>query len=581
MKRSSVGVVGLLALLSLLAAFAAGRCSGGPADTAEGGSTASDEVSDAIWTCSMHPEVRRSAPGTCPLCGMDLAPVSSGVTPTGPAEVHLSERARALAALRTEVARATEGGARIARFVARLEIDETRLELVTSWTAGRIERLHVRATGQRVGRGQVVATIHSPEIYAAHQDLLVARRHAERVAEGPLGDASQVALESARERLRLLGVEGDALAEMERASRPARQVPVRSTASGTVVERVTTQGAYVAAGAPLLRVARLDRVWAQLEAYERDLVHLGVGQTVALRFPGRDAPIEGRVVFVEPTLDVRRRVAEVRVELDNRDGRLRPGVVGEAEVALGTTGAAIELPASAVLHTGRRALVYVEREPGVYEAREVSVGARHGRGDEARVTVLEGLLAGERVVVHGAFVVDAELQIRGGASMMARDGDSARVDLDAAEREALGPVVEAALSVAEALAASDADAARTAARALEHALPELSDEGWSTFAGRAREHASAVARAEGLDAMRVAFEPLSLVVEAVLARYGNPTSAVVRVAHCPMAFDGRGARWVQRAERVDNAYFGDAMRTCGTLEVTVAPGEHLRAETLR
>lgn len=584
MKGSSTGVLGLLAFIALLAAFAVGRCSGGSADSAEAGSQESDEASeasDAVWTCSMHPEVRRDAPGTCPLCGMELALASSGVTTIGPTEVHLSERARALAAVRTEVVRAREGGPRTARFVARVEIDETRLALVTSWTTGRIDRLHVRATGQRVERGQVVATIYSPEIYAAHQDLLAARRHAERVAEGPLGEASQVALESARERLRLLGVESDALTEMEQASRPARQVPVRSQASGTVIERVATQGAYVAAGGPLFRIARLDSVWAKLEVYERDLASLRAGQPVTLRFPGRRTPSEGRIVFVEPILDARRRVAEVRVVLDNRDGSLRPGVVGEAEVSLGPSGHALDVPATALLYTGRRALVYVEREPGVYEAREVSVGARRGRGDGARVSLLEGLREGERVVVHGAFVVDAELQIRGGASMMARDGDSARVELDAAERALLAPVVEAALSVAEALAASDAEAARGHARALEEALPALADEGWSALAAGAREHANAITRAADLDAMRVRFEPLSLTIEAVLARYGNPTSGAVRVAYCPMAFDDRGARWVQRAERVDNAYFGDAMRTCGTFEVTLAPGEHLRAETLR
>ncbi|MCA9616833.1 MAG: efflux RND transporter periplasmic adaptor subunit, partial [Myxococcales bacterium] len=375
----------------------------------------------------------------------------------------------------------------------------------------------------------------------------------------------------------------DALAELERATSATRQVPVRSPASGTVLERLATQGAYVPAGAPLYRVGRLDRVWAQLEVYEPDLARVSVGQTVSLRFPGVDTALEGRVAFVDPTVDPRRRVAQVRVEVDARGNDLRPGVVGEAEVALGATSSALDVPASAVLYTGRRSVVYVETEPGTYEARTVRVGLRRGRGDEARVPVLEGLSPGERVVVNGAFVVDAELQIRGGASMMTRDGDSARFELDDEGRRALAVVVDAALSLAAALAESDVETARSQASAMAEAARDdaLADEAWPALAAALRREAHAVHHAANLDEARTGFEPLSLRVEALLARYGNPTNAEVRVAHCPMAFDNRGARWVQQAERVDNAYFGDAMRTCGTIEATVAPGAPLDPGMLR
>jgi Cu(I)/Ag(I) efflux system membrane fusion protein len=298
MKRAKLGLV----IVALLAAFAIGRATveraaDSDSDDAPGGRASVAEV----WTCSMDPQVRRDGPGTCPFCGMELVPASSIPSSSAPTEVVLSERARTLAAVRTvEVGGGAEDvdDSERRRFVARVAVDETRQEVVTTWTAGRIDRLHVRATGARVARGQVVATIYSPEVYGAHQDLLVARRHLERVSEGPLGDAARASVESARERLRLLGFEGDALAELERASAPARQVPVRSPASGTVIERLATQGAYVAAGAPLYRVARLDRVWAKLDAYERDLPRLAVGQAVTLRFEGLTEPIEGRVAFV-------------------------------------------------------------------------------------------------------------------------------------------------------------------------------------------------------------------------------------------------------------------------------------------
>ena len=583
MKRAKLGRV----IVALLAAFAIGRATvertaDSDSDDAPGGRASVAEV----WTCSMDPQVRRDGPGTCPFCGMELVPASSIPSSSAPTEVVLSERARALAAVRTvEVGGGAEDvdDSERRRFVARVAVDETRQEVVTTWTAGRIDRLHVRATGARVARGQVVATIYSPEVYGAHQDLLVARRHLERVSEGPLGDAARASVESARERLRLLGFEGDALAELERASAPARQVPVRSPASGTVIERLATQGAYVAAGAPLYRVARLDRVWAKLDAYERDLPRLAVGQAVTLRFEGLTEPIEGRVAFVDPVVDARRRVAEVRVEVPNPNGALRPGLVGEAEVVLAPGTTAMLVPASAVIHTGRRSIVYVEKELGTYEARVVTVDRPRGTGDSAVVPVIDGLRAGERVVVHGAFVLDAELQIRGGASAMSRDGDSAYVELDAEGRAALAPLVEAAVVLAEALAASDTSQVTTSAHDVLAAVERarIDDGAWESLARELRARGEAVARAGELSSAREAFEPLSRAIERVLARYGNPTDAPVRVAHCPMAFDNRGARWVQRGERVDNAYFGDAMRTCGTIEATVAPNERLDLEALR
>ena len=144
-------------------------------------------------------------------------------------------------------------------------------------------------------------------------------------------------------------------------------------------------------------------------------------------------------------------------------------------------------------------------------------------------------------------------------------------------------MVEAALVLAEALAASDTPQVTTSAHDVLAAVERarIDDEAWDSLARELRTRAEAVARAGELSSAREAFEPLSRAIERVLARYGNPTDAPVRVAHCPMAFDNRGARWVQRGERVDNAYFGDAMRTCGTIEATVAPNERLDLEALR
>lgn len=421
---SHLGKLALVALGFALAWLLLGRA---PRDPHVGHEHASHPAAEAsVWTCSMHPQVRHDEAGSCPICGMDLIPVATPPSEsTKPPAVVLSERARTLARIRTTpVTRQGHSGGAL-RLLGRLEPNETTLRSVTAWTGGRIDRLHVSATGERVRAGQVIATLYSPEVFHAHQDLLVARRQVERLAMSPESSrqAAQAALAAARERLALLGMPDRELARMEKLERPSRAVAIRSPFAGTILERTATEGAYVETGAPLYALANLQTLWVQLDAYESDLAQLEKGQRVLVRvdaLPGED--FEGKVAFIDPTLDPQRRTLRVRVEVVNRDGRLRPGMFATARVqARAPSGEEpLVVPASAPLFTGRRALVYVEVERGElvgYEPRNVRLGARLGNF----YPVISGLSEGERVVSRGAFVVDADLQIRGGPSMMAEE----------------------------------------------------------------------------------------------------------------------------------------------------------------
>lgn len=566
-----------LQLLALLAAFGLGA-------VLFGGGTAPHEATghahEGAWTCSMHPQIRQDEPGDCPICGMALVPVES-VGGGGPVDrVVLSERARTLAALRTTPVTRAAASAELT-LLGRVEPAETARRAVTTWVAGRVDRLHVNATGEKVRAGAPLATLYSPEVYAAHQDLLSAKRQVQRLAdrpEAPLGPAN-LALEAARERLALLGIPASELATLEQADAPTRALTIRTPFGGTVLERAVTEGQYVERGAVVARVADLSTVWVQLDAYERDLPLLQVGQPVTLSaeaLPGET--FEGRVTFIEPTLDPQRRTARVRVEAPNPDGRLRPGVFVEARVTAQASGdAPLTIPDTAPLFTGERALVYVEQAEGdsfAYRPRTVSLGPRLGD----RYPVLAGLEEGERVVSRGAFAIDADLQIRGGPSLMTlpTEAPPGPIELTSAQRDALAPVLSAYLAVQQGLAADDLDAGHAAASRLTGVLPGVSlpPEGrpaWAAIVGPLREHARAVGESTSLDGARVAFEPLSAAVEDLLARFGNPLDAPVHVAFCPMADDNRGARWVQQGEEIDNVYFGAMMRTCGSIREVVPP----------
>ena len=575
----------------------------------------------------MHPQIRQHEPGKCPICGMDLIPVSHEDAFEGGGDdggrVVLSARARALAKMRTTPVRRQANVAGQLRLLGRFEPNETTFKSITAWTGGRIDRLLVNFTGERVRVGQVIATLYSPEVFAAHQDLILAKRQMERTSapagaerlsspesaassasgasaasaargagQGTARRAAAAALDAARERLRLLGVPDDALARMEGDERPTREVMIRTPFAGTVIERLATEGAYVTTGTPLYRVANLKTLWVQLDAYESDLSHLLVGQDVKIgvdAWPGET--FEGKVTFIDPTINPVRRTAQVRVQVDNPDGRLRPGMFAEATVA--AKGAdddptPLVVPASAPLFTGRRALVYVEVQDDqdvAYEPRTVRLGPRLGEV----YPVVAGLSEGERVVTRGAFALDADLQIRGGHSMMSSGDDEDEspwdgvVTLASDEKRQLVPVVEAYLAVQAALAADELTRAKAEAERLASATSrvriarsKMGASVWSEIAKALHDHARQVATATNLEGAREGFEPLSGALIVLLARFGNPIDRAVRLAFCPMASGSDGAFWVQRGADIDNAYFGAMMRTCGEIREEVAPGRFLK-----
>ena len=572
---------------ALIVGLAFGGLFGGGSEEPESDGHEHAEAEE-VWTCSMHPQIRAPKPGQCPICGMDL--IVADQESESPYRVTLSERSAALAQLRTtEVAKGDQRPE--IRLLGRVDIDENRVRTVTPWTGGRVDRLYVRETGATIKRGQVVARLYSPEVYAAMRDLVQATKQAKKLAGGLHGsqDLAEATLESARERLRLLGVPDRTITNIEKTGKAPKDIEIRSQAGGTVIERLVDQGAYVQAGTPLFNVADLSAVWVQMDAYESDLPHLAVGQEVTLSvqsLPGE--PFSGKVSFIDPVVDHRTRTVQIRVEVDNEDGRLRPGMFAEALIETGADKTArVVVPASAVLFTGRRSVVYVEvtdASAPTYELRQIDLGPRAGPFYPVR----SGLEEGERIVTQGAFVLDADLQLRGGASMMALPDDIARgeprIEVPKAFGVALAPIIDGYLAGHEALASDDLDAAKAAIARLEDATKAFEAKGsreakdlWAEVSQQLLAHAEHTRGAGDIDEARKAFEQLGLEVRRLLERFGNFGDDPLALAHCPMSFDGRGADWIQRGTTIANPYFGSAMHRCGEVTATVKPGEVLVA----
>ena len=394
---------------------------------------AADDAPAEEYVCPMHPQVRQDGPGTCPICFMDLVPGGSSGEEGDIPSVRLSEGARNLA--RVENARVKAGPLedRLEVF-GRIEVSEQAEVDLSAWVGGRIERLYVNARGETVKRGQRIARIYSPELLSAQQTLIQAQRNLDdaRSVESPSRTAAaQASMRAVRDELRLLGMETRQIDAVLAEGVARETVDVFAQASGTVRERLVSVGDYVTTGQPIVSLAALETVWAQLEIFEQDIPRVAVGQPVAVTVPALARTLEGRVDFLAPEIEPERRVMLARVPLPNEGGELRPGMFVEAslERRVGDEGL-LSLPFSAVLWTGPRSLVYQldsALDPPAYVPVQVELGERIGE----RVIIKEGLKGGDEVAAQGAFRIDASLQIRGGPSMMSEQNALEAVEVDA------------------------------------------------------------------------------------------------------------------------------------------------------
>lgn len=691
---------------------AAPKPAAGEADPHEGHAHEAAAAPATQWTCSMHPQIKLPEKGLCPICNMDLIPLESGGGVGGLGAV-MSKEAVAMARIAT-TAVVRESAAVQLRLVGKVTYDETRVARLTAWFGGRIERLFVDFTGTVVKKGDHMLALYSPELLVAQQELIQAAR--ERRAGGAMKVAADATYAASRDKLRLWGLQGWQIRAIEQRSRPMETVTIFAPMGGVVTHKDALEGGWVKQGTSVYTIADLTHVWVELDAYESDIAWLRYGQKVDIHvdaFPGQ--PFQGAIAFVNPVMDDKTRTIKVRVHLDNPDLRLKPGmfvravakvpvggggghvaqdmkgkyvcpmhpevvadsadrcrICGMRLVAAGThwlvgpamQGAATEaplvIPHTAPLITGKRVVVFVEKQGAAeptYLVREITLGPRAGD----KYVVVEGLMEGEQVVTQGAFRLDSAMQIVGEPSIMNHEGDTeadkrkkaterkaqavlahleqvtmalknkdhaqarqgatalvkavaevegarglaesaallqrgadvaamqaalplvialARKHIPAAEglegagsltpqggdqafAAQLGEAVQATLAVGGALAADDADKTRAAAKDLLAAVRKLAAGKRAVDPLLLRSAEALTAADADIAAQRSGFEGVNLVLIPLLALYGDAVDVPYDQVFCPMAFDGKGAPWLQGRGEVANPYFGASMLRCG------------------
>ncbi|XOV65824.1 MAG: efflux RND transporter periplasmic adaptor subunit [Fluviicola sp.] len=533
------------------------------------------ENDDAIWTCSMHPQIRKSEPGDCPICGMDLIPAEtkgSGNLLT----FTMSDEAVKIANIQTTIiggANATNGTLKLS---GKIKADETVSSSVVTHVPGRIEKLYVSFTGEKVSKGQKIALIYSPTLITAQRELLEANK---------VKDSSPSLYNAAVNKLKNWKLSNNQIQSILDSKDVIETFVIYSEYSGIIKTKRVTTGDYLDEGEALYDLQSLSKVWAVFDVYETDISNVALG--TPLTFTTSTYPNEefsAKVDFIDPLIDPSTRTLAVRASISNTSSKLKPDMFISGTIqSLEESRETLLVPKSSVLWTGKRSVVYLKlpnQSAPTFEYREVEIGEAVGESYK----VISGLKSGDEVVTNGAFVIDASAQLNNQSSMMnqnllASDENSKSEEIPdysaSTQKDFKSQLTELLSSYYElknALVADNSTEAKSGANKFLLSLNKVDMkllEGdahmyWMEQVQRIKKSGQKISSTSDLEKQRTEFIELSQAMIRSVKAYGVLEKSFEQ--YCPMANKSNGASWLSDEEKIRNPYFGSRMLTCG--EVT-------------
>jgi len=554
------------------------------------------EEQEQIWTCSMHPQIRQNGPGQCPICGMDLIPLDNSLDNEEalPDEVPMSASAMKLAEIQTYIVKKEKPEKEI-RLLGKVKADE---RLVTSQAVhfpGRIEKLFINFTGEKVTKGQQLATIYSPELITAQKELFEVLKD----------KATNPALvEAARNKLKQWKFTDQQIENIEKSGKVQNELNILSDHNGYVTNLMAAKGDYVKAGQTLLEVTDLSKVWMLFEAYENDLPWIKVGDEIEIELKAIPGKIfKEKITFIDPFINPKTRVANVRVEVSNTKAQLKPDMFANGIITskLPINGNVILAPKSAVLWTGKRGVVYVKLPNRVHNSfiyREVILGEDAGEF----YVIKEGLEEGEEIATNGVFKIDAAAQLAGKKSMMnptggkvatghnhdSEDNSKEMKDMDMNNevmidkskistkfKQQLGGVVKQYLLLKDKLVNDNADI-QSNVKALQQSLKKVdmslvmedAHNVWMATLKSMDKDLKLLSKAVNIDEQRNIFLTISKSLSDATQKLGVEMAAnqSLYLEFCPMANKDKGGYWLSTEKEIKNPYFGSKMLKCGEVQ---------------
>ncbi|WP_289645029.1 efflux RND transporter periplasmic adaptor subunit [Maribacter aestuarii] len=530
------------------------------------------ESADQMWTCSMHPQVMQPEPGDCPICGMDLIPAESSAVGLALNEIKMTKNAMALANIRTTiVGNGTAENDGMISLSGKIQMNEEENAIQASYFDGRIERLNVNYEGQEVKKGQLLATIYAPNLIAAQQELITA---------ASLKESQPALYKAVRNKLKLWKLSENQINSIEESGSVKENFPIYATISGTVSEKMASEGDYIKQGQPIVKVSNLNSVWAEFDAYENQISKFKIGQKIEITtnaYPNQE--FDATVTFIDPVLNTQTRTVTVRANLNNNKGIFKPGMFVTGKIKSKSTDSKEQLviPASAVMWTGERSVVYIKTDANepIFKMQEITLGNRNGD----MYTVVAGLQDGDEIVTNGTFTVDAAAQLQGKASMMNQERDAMKNEMSEMKmefpknfqsvlKEALLPY----LQMKDAFVDSNSDEVSKYAKLTSQQMNKLQKEDLGqmekSHVEKSIEMLDAISGNKNLENQRAHFVLLNENMIAI-AMNVNDFSQKLFVQKCPMANNNKGALWLSLDENIRNPYYGETMMTCGAVIDTI------------
>jgi Cu(I)/Ag(I) efflux system membrane fusion protein/cobalt-zinc-cadmium efflux system membrane fusion protein len=442
---------------------------------------------EQLYSCGMHPEVISDEPGNCPICGMKLTPIKStnqntqkGVPPDSaekskilywrapmdPTEiyeepgkskmgmdlVHVYEGEEAGGAGRITIDGVVQQNMnlRIApvkrrdiynviRAYGRVSYAEDQQFTVTTKISGWIEKLYVNTKGQKVHKGQPLLEIYSPELVSTQEEYLLALENDQKLSSSSFESVrnnAQKMLSLARERLEYWDVPETEIAKIKESRQTRRTILLKSQVTGVVTHKAVKEGDKIGPGMDLFYIASLDKIWVEAAVYESEIPLIKVGQKAELELDHiTEEKRAGKVDFIYPYLDQKSKANTVRLVFDNHDQVLKPDMYATVRIYTQAAKDAMAVPSEAVIHSGKRQIVFVTQGDGKFEPREIKVGAE---SDDGYVQVISGLFDHEEVVVSGQFLLDSESRTREAIAKM-RETQVKKVEETVVEKQKQEP----------------------------------------------------------------------------------------------------------------------------------------------
>lgn len=508
------------------------------------------QTENSVWTCSMHPQIRKDESGDCPICGMDLIPASSMKDNVDPNAIRMSKTARQLAKVETMVVGNQNFNSNL-NLTGRLEINQNKTQSVSANYKARIEKLYINEEGEAVSKNQIVAELYAPEIQVLKNEFELASQQ-----------NNSNLLNSIKTKIKNYELSISDVKTMNNG-----RLKLRSPKTGIVNKINVEQGDNVNSGHSLMQIADLSSLWAILDVYENDLNAISVGDKVNISIPNHQN-ISGQVSFISPVLEANSRSAKARVVIDNADQKLKPGVFVKAKLSAdnktGNPSKKLMIPKSAVLWTGRRSIVFqqLENDRGVhFKMKQITIGS----STTNQVEILSGLKPGDKIVTQGAFSIDSEAQLANKPSMM---NPATNVEMtmnkdytamsktsnsETVKNKKMTRLIENYIELKNALVNDDFNTAKTSYKLLVSKLSSLSDLNFKE-----------PNEVKNLDHLRDSFITISEEIIA-LVNISNPTENKLYVQECPMANQSQGALWLSFSDQIRNPYYGASMLKCGSV----------------